>query len=91
MRMLHTATAHRPLTAVKEPAARTGEGSGLLASHAAQAICDAANDLLDCALNVESLDDAIELARVVRMLRERMDAIANRTLQRMDELCAEGE
>ena len=55
--------------------------------YAAQSILSATNDLLDAALKAETLDDAIELARVVRMLRERIDAISNRALQRMDELC----
>ena len=54
--------------------------------YAAQAILAATNDLLDAALQAETLDDAIALARVVRMLRERIDAISNRALQRMEEI-----
>lgn len=54
--------------------------------YAAQAILAATNDLLDAAIEAETLDDAIALARVVRMLRERIDAISNRALQRMEEI-----
>jgi len=58
----------------------------LNASYAAQAILSAANELLDQAMQAETLDDALELAKTVRLLRERIDAIADRALQRADEL-----
>lgn len=87
----HAATAKTSLTAAKEPPARSGEESGQLCERAAQAICDATNDLMDCAMRTATLDEAIALARVVRSLRRRIDAIATRACERMDELCNEGE
>ena len=59
----------------------------LLADHAAQTIVAATNDLMDLALTAESLDDALALSSAVRLLRERLDAIATKTLERADALC----
>ena len=83
----HAATATRPLTVAKERAGRTREESALFLAHAAQGITSGTADLLDFALKAQSLDDLEPLLLTVRDLRQRVDAITTRALQRMDELC----
>jgi hypothetical protein len=55
-------------------------------SHAAQAIYVATNDLLDEALRLTSVSDALQLAATMRVLRARVDAVSNTALDKADEL-----
>jgi hypothetical protein len=63
------------------------KADALFLSHAAQAITEGTSDLLDAAIQAQSFDELEPLLLTVRDLRQRIDAIANRALQRMDELC----
>lgn len=84
MKQLHSATAHGPLIAEKERATRSREDTESLIERAAQSIVAATNDLMDATLRAESLNELLQIARVVRQLGERLNAIGNRASMRGD-------
>jgi len=66
---------------------RLATDTQILADHAAQAIVAATNDLLELAQAADCLDDILALSTALRRLREGLDAIATKTLERADALC----
>lgn len=58
----------------------------LFVEHTAQRIVSDFNDLLDAAMHAPTLDDALIVLHAATQIRKRIDAVASRATQRMDEL-----
>lgn len=62
------------------------EDTAFVIAHAAQNIVSGFNDLMDLAIASSSLDEALAILVATKDVRTRVDAVADRAKQRMEEL-----